>query len=61
MVPNETLALRRVPHSFDDAVDRLDLRVPGDHLHHVAALGGRPPREQRVGPQDVEHHLGREQ
>ena len=51
----------RVADAGDDGLDGLDLRVARDDLDRVAAGGGRAPRVQGVGPDDVEQHLGAEQ
>ena len=45
----------------DDSLDRLHLRVARDDLGRVAPCGRGAPRVERVGPDDVEQHLGPEQ
>jgi len=45
----------------DDSLDRLHLRVARDDLGRVAPSGRGAPRVERVGPDDVEQHLGSEQ
>ena len=61
VLPHQALPAARVATAGHDRLDRLDLRVAGDDLGRVATGGGGAARVERVGAQDVEQELGREQ